>query len=122
MEFSEEDIQIESLTLENADIVLSSPAVICGVCKTGKVVTVGRETQLVIYTRTGTKRGLHVEKRCNNRTLPCRVGHFYGYTKVGSVKHMNDDVLNNDFLITSTQTAFEVMYLWDMTPQILFSL
>ena len=32
------------------------------------MVKVGRETDIVLYTRTGTKRGVHVEMRCITET------------------------------------------------------
>ena len=121
MEFSKEELEIEELNLENSDIRLSSSSVKCDICKTGNVVKVGRETSIVIYTRYGTRRGVHVEMRCNNRTLPCRAGHYHGYVKVGTAKHIEDDALRNTYLVTSSQTAFAIDYLWDMTLQILFS-
>ena len=121
MEFSEEELKIEALYLEASGISLSSSAVTCDICKTGNVVKVGRETNIVIYTRSGTKKGLHVEMRCNNRSLPCRAGHYFGYVKVGTAKHIDSDALRNEFLVTSSQTAFSVDYLWDITLQILFS-
>ena len=121
MEFSADELKIESLELEQADIHLSSSYLKCTVCNTGDVVKVGREAHLVIYTRTGTKQGVHIEKRCNNRTLPCRAGHYYGYIKAGTTKVIDNDALQQDFLVTSTQTAFAVDYLWDITLQILFS-
>ena len=121
MEFTKEELEIEELNLETSNICLSSSSLNCDVCKTGNVVKVGRETSIVIYTRTGTKRGVHVEMRCNNRSLPCRAGHYHGYLNVGSAKHIQDDALKNEFLVTSSQTAFAVDYLWDITLQILFS-
>ena len=121
MEFSKEELDIENLNVENSEIILTSSCDKCSECKTGNVVKVGRQTQLVIYTRTGTKRGTHVEMRCNNRSLPCRAGHYYGYVKVGNVKHVAEDALRNEYLVTSTQSAFAVEYLWDITLQILFS-
>ena len=121
MVLTDDEVEIESLNVEHSDIILSSSAETCSVCKTGKVVCVGRETEIVIYTRSGTKRGIHVEKRCNNRLLSCRAGHYYGYHKMGATKHLEADILKNEFLVTSNQTAFEVKYLWDVTLQILFS-
>ena len=121
MEFTKEELEIEELNLETSNICLSSSSLNCDVCKTGNVVKVGRETSIVIYTRTGTKRGVHVEMRCNNRSLPCRAGHYHGYLNVESAKHIQDDALKNEFLVTSSQTAFAVDYLWDITLQILFS-
>ena len=121
MELTAKEIEIESLSVEQSDIVLSSSNATCSICKTGKVVSVGRETQIVIYTRFGTKKGMHVEKRCNNRLLSCRGGFYYGYHKVGATKYLDADILKNEYLVTSNQTAFEVKYLWDVTLQILFS-
>ena len=121
MEFSEEELKIESLGVEQSNIQLSSLSSKCDVCNTGTVVKVGREANLVIYTRTGTKKGLHVEMRCNNRTLPCRAGHYFGYVKTGSAKIIDKDALRKEFLVTSSQTAFAIDYLWDITLQILFT-
>ena len=84
MEFSLDERNLESLDIENSDIQLSSSSVKCEICKTGIVVKVGRESHLVLYTRTGTKKGVHIEKRCNNRTAQCRAGHYYGYIKSGA--------------------------------------
>ena len=119
MEFSSEELDLESLEVENSDIELSSSSVKCEICKTGNVVRAGRESQLVLYTRTGPKKGVHIEKRCNNRTTQCRAGHYYGYVKSGTSKVIDDDALKLEYLVTSNQTAFSVDYLWDMTLQIL---
>ena len=63
----------------------------------------------------------HEEKRCNNRTLPCRAGHYYGYIKTGQTKVLDQDVLKGEFLVTSSQTAFSIDSLWDVTLQQIFS-
>jgi hypothetical protein len=121
MEFNEEELKLEQKDAEATTIKLVSTSVKCEVCKSGTVVKVGRETPLVIYTRFGTKKAVHVEMRCNNRSLPCRAGHYYGFVRNGTSKVINGDVLKGDFLVTSNQTAFSIDYLWDMTLQILFS-
>ena len=122
MEFSKEELEIEAMNCEKSDITLSSSARKCSMCNIGDIVRVGRETNLVIYTRAGTRMGAHVEMRCNNRgARPCRAGHYYGYIKVGSEKHVDDNALRNEYLVTSSHTAFAVDYLWDITLQILFS-
>ena len=82
MEFSRQELDIETQYADTSELRLESSHIQCQVCTTGYVVAVGREANLVIYTRTGTKRGVHVEKRCNNRSLPCRAGHYYGYEKL----------------------------------------
>ena len=102
MELTANDIEIESLSVEQSDIVLSSSHETCSICKTGKVVSVGRETQIVIYTMFGTKKGMHMEKRCNNRLLSCRAGFYYGYHKVGATKYLDADILKNNYLVTDS--------------------
>ena len=121
MEFSKDELEIEAMNVENAEIRISSSSVKCDICKTGDIVKVGRETSMVFYTRSGTKRGVHEEMRCNNRSLPCRAGHYHGYVRVGASKHIDDGALRNTFLVTSSRTAFAIDYLWDITLQILFS-
>ena len=86
MEFTQDELEIEYLGSEPSDICLSSTPVKCDVCKTGTVVQVGRDANMIIYTRNGTVRAKHEEKWCNNRTLPCRAGHYHGYIKTGQTK------------------------------------
>ena len=121
MEFSRQELDIETQYADTSELRLESSHIQCQVCKTGSVVAVGREANLVIYTRTGTKRGVHVEKRCNNRSLPCRAGHYYGYVKTGEGKVIDSDALINEYLVTSSQTAFSVDYLWETTLNIVFN-
>ena len=40
---------------------------------------------------------------------------------MGHDKIIDDNALRNEFLLTSSETAFEIEYLWDITLQILFS-
>ena len=54
MEFSNADLELETISVEPSDICLSSSAETCQVCRTGTVVTVGKHTNLIIYTRDGT--------------------------------------------------------------------
>jgi hypothetical protein len=79
----------------------------------------GGET-FVIYTREGTKLGKHLEYRCTNRKS-CRKGHYYGYSVSDKKLKYDQDCLANEYLVTSRQTAFSIMYLYDITLQILFS-
>ena len=106
-------------------IILQSKFENCQACKYGKLIPRPMDKNsdcLVIYTRTGTYKGLHLEKRCNNQSLPCRAGHYYGFMKTSrDEKVIDDDALKNEFLITSRHTAFSVDYLWDITLQIMFS-
>ena len=121
MEFTKEELEIESLGLEQSDICLSSAVVKCDVCKTGTAVKAGRDAKMIIYTRTGTLMAKHEEMSCNNCTLPCRAVHYHGFTKTGQTKILDQDILKNQFLVTSSQTAFAIDYLWDLTLQVLFT-
>ena len=111
MQFSQQEIEIENVCADASDIRLESSASLCEVCKKGSVVPVGRETQMVVYTRSGTRRGVHIEKRCNNRSLPYHAGHYHGYVKTAEGKIIDTDVLKKEYLVTSNQTAFAVDYL-----------
>ena len=119
MEYTEEELSLEFTEDQQITINLASSVTTCMVCDSGKVVTVGRGTTLVLYTRNGTKKAVHTEMRCNDQR--CRVGYYYGFYKKGSSKYVDDDALRNEYLITSTQSGFAIDYLWDVTLQILFS-
>ena len=115
---------------EQSDIILTTDATNCKVCKTGDVTPSPdkkKEGSFMIYTRDGTRTANHQEYRCNNKRLPCRAGHFYGYVTMGEKgnkekpKCFEKFALQKDFLITSSQTAFSVPYLWDSLLQIVFS-
>ena len=77
---------LEILGATNSDLVLQTDAVKCKVCGLGDVKPVKSEKEsasFMIYTRDGTLIGTHIESRCNNRTLPCRAGHYHGYVTMG---------------------------------------
>ena len=75
MEYTEEELSLEFNEVQQITINLVSSVSTCMVCDFGKVVTVGRDTTLVIYTRNGTMKAIHSEMRCNNQR--CRVGYYY---------------------------------------------
>ena len=79
-----------------------------------------RAEAFIIYTRYGTQLGKHHEHRCTNRRA-CRKGHYYGYSVTDKHTKYEKNCLENKYLVTSRQTAFSVMYLYDLTLQILFS-
>ena len=77
-----------------------------------------RRSLIIVYTRTGTKKGISVEKRCNN--YRCRKGYYYGFHRgKDNSKVFETDVLKNDFLLTTNQTALAVDYNWEIVLQIL---
>ena len=124
------DDELECYGSDNSDIVLKTNATKCKVCCTGDVVpcTDNKEVDVfMIYTRDGTRTGKHLEYRCNNRRLPCRAGHYYGFVSMG--EKGNDEkprcyeklAWKKDYLVTSSQTAFSITYLWDCLLQVVFS-
>ena len=74
----------------------------------------------IIYTRLGTQIGEHHEYRCSNRKS-CRKGHYYGYSVTNKQTNFDQDCLQKEYLVINRQIAFSVMYLYDITLQILFS-
>ena len=124
------DIDLEMLGADESEITLQTNAKKCKVCKTGDVVPRlddKEEERFMVYTRDGTMTAKHVEYRCNNRHLSCRAGHFYGYVTLGEKANPSKPrcyesfALKKEYLVTSSQTAFSVTYLWDCLLQIVFS-
>ena len=113
------DIEENELNSLEENITFESTLIKCTKCGFGDVLKTGMTSNLTVYTRQGTKRGLHILKRCNN--YRCRAGYQYGYSTLQKIKYYDENVLQNKYLITSSQTAFEVEFLWDITLQIHFS-
>ena len=120
---TDNDFELEGTGSKEEDlIVLQSKDAICTLCKVGKVVPEKRgRSQLLLYTRDGVERAYHQESRCNNRAGECRIGHYYGFVSIGNKRIYDNDVLANKYLVTSSQTAFEVKLLWDWVLQLHFS-
>ena len=127
---SKEELILEILGAETSGIILETDAVKCKVCKLGNVIPVKNDKaadKFMIYTRDGTQTATHIESRCNNRSTPCRAGHFYGYVSLGEKGNIERPkcyekfALKTKYLVTSNQTAFSVHYLWDCLMQIVFS-
>ena len=123
------DIELEKYGAEKCDIILETNAQKCKVCQIGDVVRCSdkKENTFVIYTRDGTVNARHIEARCNNRLQACRAGHYHGYVSLGEKANPTKPrcydklALKNEYLVTSSQTAFSVAYLWDSLLQIIFS-
>ena len=114
----------------NGAIFLKTNTSKCKVCNVGSVAPVKNDKdrdKMIIYTRDGTLYATHVESRCNNRSLPCRAGHYYGYVTLGESGNVDKPrcyekyALKNEYLVTSNQTAFAIDYLWDCELQLVFS-
>ena len=117
MDPNDDAFELEILGAEISDIVLETNATICKVCGTGSVIAVKsnkEDDKFMIYTRDGTLLARHREHRCNNRSLPCRAGHYHGYVSLGEKANADKprcyekNVLKNKYLVTSNQSAFSV--------------
>ena len=72
---------------------------------------------MMVYSRSGTGYYQHQRKKCKNRF--CNKTFFHGYTVKNGIKRYEENVLSGDILISSSQTAFSIPYLYDVTLQIL---
>lgn len=79
----------------------------------------GSPTDLIVYTRMGTKYFQHQNKKCQNRF--CEKTFFYGYSSKRGMKKYEADILQGDYLVSSSQTAFSISYLYEITLQVLHS-
>ena len=120
---NDDTFELEILGAEISDIILETNATICKVCGTGSVVSVNsnkEDDKFMIYTRDGTLLARHREHRCNNRSLPCRAGHYHGYVSLGEKTNADKPrcyekyVLKNKYLFTSNLlsllTIFGIVY------------
>ena len=123
---SDNDLALKDWELQEVktvDVILKTNIKKCLVCKIGDVIHHKRGDQkesLVVYGRNGTYLATHAEYICNNRNKykPCRVSYYHGYYKVKGKQVFQNDVLKNDVLVTSTQTAFELDYLVELAATI----
>ena len=98
----------------------------CLICQVGEIVPKKRSAEkelLVVYSRNGLKKAIHEESRCNfqNKNFSCGAGYFHGYMTYKGSKIYHDSVLNNDVLVTSDQTGFEMDYLVELAGDVQIS-
>lgn len=93
-------------------IALISNATICKLCGGKLLLKKDRPSHVTIYTQTfGTVVGSHFHKYCQNFRSGCNFRQFYGYHSSGS-QHLYDcnwDQL--DYLVSTSETAFEISML-----------
>ena len=104
----------------NQSVILKTSLEKCPECNIGKIVPHKRNNKslnMIVYSRKGTYGAEHLEHICNNQNTfnPCRASFFYSYYKVKGKKIYYDHALKQDILVTSTQTAFEIEYLLELT-------
>ena len=100
MELTLEELHIENEEnkLLNNIVTLESTLKKFSKCGYGDIVVNSKqEAKLTIYTRQGTKSGIHFEKRCSN--YRCRAGFFHGFHTYGKTKMFDENVLINTYLV-----------------------
>ena len=106
----EEDLKLELESCPQTEPVFSLESSLssCPVCQIGELKEVKREgkTQMIIYTRDGTKLAEHKEKRCNNKS--CRIGAFYG---AGLDENNNDKNLTDTIMEGKSKCCWELFLL-----------
>ena len=104
-------------------VVLKTNLERCLVCGVGDIVRHNRgrnKEPILIYSRNGTFVASHHKYICNNQNnfKPCRVSYFYGYYKVKGKTVYQNDVLRNEFLVSTPHTAFDISYLIELAATI----
>ena len=76
-----------------------------------------RDTRVTLYKREGPVEAVHVELRCRDKS--CRTAYRYGYHQKNGIKY-DDDILKKKYVVTSRYTAFETIYLYEVTQMVFF--
>lgn len=85
----------------------------CSVCNVGTLNKEGNPVTVVVYGRNGVFLVKHQYKRCNfkNQGNPCRAGHYLGYRIYNGIHIYDDDLLKNEILFVTKNTAFTLDFL-----------
>ena len=92
---------------------LVSQAVDCDDCGVSLVPSDNPPAEITVYTRQGTKFSQHFTKVCPNRW--CRKKFMHGFAIKNDEKFYDAFSENTKFLVTSSETAFSVDYLYEVS-------
>ena len=93
-------------------IVLISNATTCKFCGGKLLLKKDRPSRVTIYTQTlGTVVGSHFHKYCQNFRRGCNFRQFYGYHSSGSQLLYDQDWDELDYLVSTSETVFEMSML-----------
>ena len=75
---------------------------------------------LLVFEKNGIRKAKHTESRCNfrNQDISCRAGFYFGYTTYQGMRIFDDDVLKNNSLVVSNQSAFDIDYLVELVSDV----
>ena len=93
----------------------------CPVCHIGNIpVNSAEKKTLTIYGRGGQRTVEIISYRCNNRNSgnPCRAGIYPGYVTTKGHLVFEADALQQEVLITSEQTGFDIEYLIELAYRV----
>ena len=76
-------------------------------------------SEITVYTRDGTKFVQHYGKECSNHW--CRIKYYHGYTTYNGEKVYDDLTEETKYIVTSSETAYSVDYLYEVKLHILHS-
>ena len=97
---------------------LVTPKTVCDDCH-ATIKVDNDPADVTIYTREGTKFAQHFAKECTNRW--CRKRFYFGYCVKSGQKVYEKIGPNSDILITSSETAFKIDFLYEISLHILHS-
>ena len=109
----------EFANIPESKMILKTNLTKCLFCRIGDIVVHNKNNKLedmLVYSRNGTFKMKHIKYICNNQNKHnhCRATFFHSYYRTKGKKVYYDDALRNDQLVISSQTAFDVDYLYEM--------
>ena len=99
-------------------VVLLSEKGSCRLCSKQLTAKTSRVVNVVVYHETkGSFMGCRIPKVCSNRS--CNLIQHYGYYTIGESKYYDEDWQQNDYLLSSGKTAFDLKLLRKFEVEIL---
>ena len=84
----------------------------CRFCQKSLILDGKSNVVVVHHSEFGTYLGCRISKRCKS----CKVFELYGYYSLEGMRHMDDNVLKNEFLLSTECNAIQVLLLKQTVP------
>lgn len=99
-------------------VILISKKSTCRLCGKQLTAKTSRVVNVMVYHKTrGSFMGCRIPKVCSNRS--CKLIQHYGYYTIGESKFYDEDWQENDYLLSSGKTAFDMKLLRKFEVEIL---